>query len=329
MTMRRSWAALLPACALAGMALAAPMAAASQAYPNRPVTLTTWSAAGGPIDTLARLLASGLSEQWGQPVVVENRTGASGTIAAQAVARAPADGYTLLLTTSTAHISNAILQPKLTYDPEHDFTPVAQVAAGTVLLLARADAPFDNLDELVAYARKQPDGMSFGSWGVGTSGHLYGELLKQKYDVPLLHVPYRGDMPASQDLLGGTLPLTFAGGTTARTLIESGRAKALGLTSAERAAALPQVPTFKEQGYDGFDLVGWAAIFAPAGVPSAIVEQIAGDVATLLQREDVRRKLSEMGQDAMYLPPAQFAPRIAEDFKRWGELIEQAGVKPE
>ncbi len=299
---------------------------AAQTFPAKPVTLVTWSPAGGPLDTLARLVANQLGQRWGQPVVVENRTGASGAIGTQAVARAAPDGYTLLLTTSTAHLSTPILQPDVTFDPLKDFVPIAQLAAGSVVLLAPAKAPYDDVDGLVTYAKAQNAGLSFGSWGIGTSGHLYGELLRARYDVPMVHVPYRGDVVASQDLVGGNLAAMFAGGSTARTMIDGGRAKAIALASGQRFAALPEVATFGEQGYAGFDLVGWAGIFAPDGVPADIVTKISTDLGAMVQDPQVRQRLSDIGQDAMFEDAAAFAARLPADQAAWAGLIREAGV---
>lgn len=321
-----SLAAKLVACTLPALTLAAPAVQAAD-FPSHPVTLVTWSPAGGPIDTLARLIGTGLSERWGQTVLIENKTGASGAIAYQYVARAQPDGYTLLLTTSTSHIVNPMLQPNLTYDPAKDFQPLARLAAGSIVLLAAADAPYSTLDELKDYAVKQNDGLSYGSWGVGSSANLYGELLRVKYNFPLVHVPYRGDVLSTQDLIGGTLPVTFSGGVTARNLIDAGRVKALGQAAAQRFSALPDVPTFKEQGYEGFDLLGWAGVFGPAGMPEDLAQKIADTLRAVVADPEVSKRLAEMGQDAIFQGPAEFGQSLESDFAKWGELVELTGAK--
>lgn len=295
-------------------------------FPNRPVTLITWSPAGGPIDILTRTIAQGLSEVWNQKVLVENRTGATGVIATQHAARLPADGYHLLMTTSTAHIANLYLQPSLSYDPKTDFEPVARLAAGSVVLMAPANAPFNDIDGLAEYARKQGTGMSYGTWGIGSSAHLYGELLKTKYNVPLVHVPYRGDVASTQDLVGGTLPVSFTGGVTARRLIEGGQAKALAQAAAERFSILPDVPTFKEQGYEGFDLMGWAGVFVPAGVPEPILAKISADLETVVKSPEVSKRLKDIGQDEIYMDHATMKEWLDSEFENWGQLIKDAGV---
>lgn len=316
---------------LAGLAAIAvgllPAVAQAQAFPSKPLTIVVPFPAGGTTDILARIIGQYMSIDLGQPVVIDNRAGAGGNIGSQAVARAPADGYTLLITTSTSHIVNPMLQPKLTYDPAKDFQPLARLAAGSVVLLARADAPFNTLDEFKAYAGQQNAGLSYGSWGIGSSAHLYGELLRAKYNVPLVHVPYRGDVLSTQDLVGGTLPVTFAGGVTARTLIDAGRAKALGQTAPQRFSALPDVPTFAEQGYDGFDLLGWAGIFAPSGLSPDLAARIAADLQAVVASPEVAKRLSEMGQDALFEGPEAFSRSLESDFRRWGELVRTTGVQ--
>lgn len=320
-------ATLIGFSSLGGGAVAQPSSADSVSnYPDRPVTIVSWSPAGGPIDILARTIAHGLSELWNEKVLVENRTGATGVIATQHAARATPDGYTLLITTSTAHIANLYLQPSLSYNPKTDFEPVARLAAGSVVLMAPANAPFNDIDGLIKYAREQGKEISYGTWGIGSSAHLYGELLKTRYNVPLVHVPYRGDVGSTQDLVGGTLPISFTGGVTAKRLIDAGQAKALAIASAQRFSALPNVPTFKEQGYEGFDLMGWAGIFVPAGTPQPIIEKLSKDLEKVVKSPEVSKRLLDIGQDEIYMDHAAMKVWLESEFENWGKLIKDSGV---
>lgn len=227
---------------------AGPAFAQAPHFPNRVVRIVPFGSGGGPMDTIARVYAERLKARWNQPVIVEARPGASGTIAADAVAKAAPDGYTVLLTLPLTHINNVVLQPKLPYDPVKDFEPLSQLATGGPMLIARASAPFSNVREFVAYAKAHP-GVSYGTWGNGSNAHLFGELLARQNGIDLVHVPYKAEAAAHNDMFGEALGVAWANPATARGLAQAGRIKVLGITGRQRVRSMPNVPTFTEQGF--------------------------------------------------------------------------------
>lgn len=322
----RRWAAkLLASAALLGIVATVQ----AQEYPAKPVKIVVWTAPGGSIDVLSRMIAEKLAQRWKQPVVVENKPGASGILASEYVARAPADGHTLLVTINTTHINNPVLQSKLPYDPVKDFEPVSQLAIGSVTLIAPATHPANNLAEFVAMAKKKGGTVNYGSWGVGSSAHLFGELLHQKTGLDLNHIAYKGEMPAITDMLGGRLDVTFAGGGTTRAQLAGGKIKVLGLTGPRRIRALPNVTTFAEQGFSGFELAGWVAMYAPAKTPKAVVRKIAADLAELVHAPDVQARMTENGFEPVGSTPEQFDALYKDEFPKWAQLIKASGAKVE
>lgn len=322
--------ACLAGLASLAFAAAAPMAwAQSQApFPSKVIRIVPFGTAGGPIDVIARVYAEKLQQRWGQSVIVEAKPGASGILASDAVAKAPPDGHTVLFTLPLTHINNAILQPKLPYDPVKDFEPISQLATGGPMLVARADAPYSNLKEFVAYAKKHP-GLTYGTWGNGSQAHLMGELLKRQSGVALTHVAYKAEAAAHNDMIGGVLDFAWANPSTARTQSQAGRMKVLGIAGSRRVSTMPNVPTFAEQGFAGFDLDSWIGVYAPAKTPQPIAEQWALALREITRMPDVRDKLISFGFEPLGNTPAEFKASYQADFPRVAELIKAAGVTSE
>lgn len=307
------------------MTLAAPGVA--QEYPSRPVSLIVWTAPGGTIDMLSRMIAEKLSQRWGQPVIVENKPGASGIPASDHVAHAPADGHTLLVTITTTHVNNPLLRAKLPYDAQRDFEPVSQLATGSVTLIAPASYSSDNVAGLVTMAKRSGKTVSYGSWGIGSSAHLFGQLLAQKTGVDMNHIVYKGEMPAIADMLGGHLDVTFAGGGTARTQLAGGKIKVLGITGPRRIRALPDVPTFAEQGLAGFELAGWVGVFAPAKTSAALVKKISTALAEVVATPDIQARMIDNGFEPVGSTPEAFATLYRSEYPQWAVLIKASGAE--
>jgi tripartite-type tricarboxylate transporter receptor subunit TctC len=315
-------AALLAAPALRTAAQAQP------AFPSRLVRIVPFGTAGGPIDTLARIYADKLKARWNQPVIVEPKPGASGTIAADFVAKAAPDGHTVLMTLPLTHINNAILQPKLPYDPVRDFQPLSQLATGGPMLIARADAPYGNVTEFIAWAKAHPP-VTYGTWGIGSNAHLFGELLNRQNALGLVHVPYKAEAAAHADMLGDTLGVAWANPATARGLAQAGRVKVLGITGSQRVRSMPEVRTFTEQGYPGFDLDSWIGVYAPAKTPQPVVDEWVKALREITRLPDVQERLVQFGFEPLGNDPAEFMRHYKADFPRVAELIKAAGVTPE
>jgi tripartite-type tricarboxylate transporter receptor subunit TctC len=318
---RRHWLAL----AGAG-ALAFPGLAAAQQFPARPVRLIPFGTGGGPIDTLARAYGDKLGARWNQPVVVEPRPGASGILAADAVAKAPPDGHTVLVTLPLTHVNNAILQPRLPYDPVKDFTPLSMLATGGPMLVTRANAPYNNVREFVDYAKKQPRGLTYGTWGTGSTAHLFGELLKRQTGSNLIHAPYKAESAVHNDLFGDVLDFAWANPSTARNHTQAGKMKVLGITGTKRVSTMPNVPTFTEQGFAGFDIDSWIGVYGPARMPEPVVQAWVTALREITQMPDVRARLTTFGFEPLGNTPEQFMERYRADYPRMAELIKSAGV---
>lgn len=319
--------ALLLALGAAGMAAALP--ARAQSFPTRPVRIIPFGTAGGPIDTLSRIYGDKLQQRWSQPIVVESKPGASGILAADAVAKAAPDGYTVLVTLPLTHINNAILQPKLPYDPLRDFTPLSMLGSGGPMLVARANTPYNNLQEFIEFATKQPKGLTYGTWGNGSTAHLFGELLKRQSGANLIHVAYKAEAAAHNDLFGDSLDFAWANPATARGHIQAGKMKALGVTGTRRLSILPIVCTFTEQGFKGFDIDSWIGVYAPAKTPQPVVDTWVAALRDITAMPDVAARLTSFGFEPLGNTPGQFLERYRHDFPLTAELIKAAGVTVE
>jgi tripartite-type tricarboxylate transporter receptor subunit TctC len=289
------------------------------------------AAPGGPSDFLARLMADTMQPPLGQPLLVENKPGASGTFAAEAVAKAAPDGHTLLVSGPAAVVNAPHVIARLNYDPARDFTPVAVIGAGAFVLAVNAALPVRNVQELAAYARSKPGAINYGSGGNGSSGHLAAEFYSQTTGVQMTHVPYKGDGPAINDLLGGQIQLMFTAPNVAVPHARSGRLRILAVTSRERLAALPDAPTMIEAGVKDFEYLGWIIAFAPAATPRPAIEALQAAWAKARVLPAVRSKLEELGMQAPERLAAAdaVAPFLREEQARMARLVKAAGIKPE
>lgn len=305
--------------------LPAAWAQTANAFPARPVRMVPFGTAGGPIDALARAYGEKLTQRWGQAILVDAKPGASGIIAADFVAKAPADGYTVMMTMPLTHVNNAILQ-KLPYDPVKDFTPLSMLATGGPMLVARADAPFNDVREFVEYARKQGKPLSYGTWGNGSAAHLFGELLRRQSGADLLHVAYKAEAAAHMDLFGQLLDFAWANPSTARNHVQSGKMKVLGIAGTRRVSVMPQVPTFGEQGFQGFDVDSWVGIYAPARLSPELQNAWVAALREITAMPDIQARLTAFGFEPLANTPAQFMDVFKADYPRVANLIKAAGV---
>lgn len=298
--------------------------AADSSYPSKPVKLVMPFPAGGAGDVLARIMAEGLSKEWQQPVIVENKPGASGMIGNESVARAAPDGYTLLMTiTQTVQAPSLIKQ--LPYDIQKDFTPLRRVA-DALFLFVTTDPSITSLNKYVELAKASPGKYSYGTYGAGTSAHIYAEMFNNMNGIQAQHIPYKGAAPLLQDMLGGHVTLSFIDLSTALAHVRSGKIKAYAAVSAHRLAVLPEVPTFSELGFKGMDLVGWYGIFAPAGLPHPIAQKIRTSIDQVLATPSIQKKITDIGLFPATGAPEDFGDRIALDLEKWKQIIHDAGV---
>ena len=302
--------------------IAAP--AAAQTFPSKPVRLIVGFAAGGGTDTLARVLSKKLADSWPHALVVENRPGADGSIATDFVAKSPADGYTLAMV-SNAHTITPF-QRKLPYDPVKDFVPITLVASTPNLLLVHPTLPVKNVKELVALAKARPGELSFGSSGTGTSPYLAMELLKSMTGTNIVHVPYKGSNPAVIDLMGGHIQLMFGAVSTTLPHVNSGRLRAIAVSSPKRWPTVPQLPTVAESGLPGFEAATWYGVLAPAGTPPAVVNKLQSDAAGALQDPEVNAYVAKLGFAAIGNTSSEFADVIRRDMAKWGKVIRGSGA---
>ena len=317
---------------LAGLPAApgrAPGQAQDGAFPNRPLRLVSPFNPGGAIDVLARMLAERMAADLGQPVVVEARPGANTILGAEIVAKAPPDGHVLMITTNSTHTNNPALYRDLPYDAQRSFAPITLLSMGTVLLLGPAAAPFADAPGFAAWARALGRNATFGSWGVGSGGHLFGEVLRTRHGLPLEHVPYRGEQPAILDMLAGRLDVTFCSPVGAKPQIAAGAARAIGMTGARRSAAMPEVPTFAEQGFEGLDMPLFVAAWAPAGTPAPVVARLREALVRAAQDPAIREQMLRQGQTPVLSSPEELAATVARDAPRWAALIRASGARVE
>jgi tripartite-type tricarboxylate transporter receptor subunit TctC len=316
---------LLSLAALA--AVLAPLPASAQAYPARPITLVVGFPPGGGVDIVARQLADKLSDQLGQRVVVENKPGAAGNVAMEFVARAPADGYTLLMGNLGMLSANPALYPKLTFDPSKDFAPIARVVVTPLIAVVPASLSARSMAELVAMAKAKPGEINFGSGGNGNINHLAPELLALRTGTKMQHIPYKGSAPALADLAGGRIQLMIDGGNVVQPFIKDGRARALMITGESRSASLPDVPTAKEAGYPELVIYGWQGVLAPTGTPGPILERLSAEVGKALAQPDLSSRLSAQGTEPSYQNATDFRAFIAVEQKRWADVIRSANIR--
>jgi len=302
-------------------------AVAQTAFPSRPVHILVPYPAGGGVDVLTRTLGDVVSKQWGQSVVVENRPGAGGVIASQAVATAAPDGYTLIMVAS-GHATNPLLYAKIPYDTFKDFTPISLLGSSPNILLVRADSPFKTLADLIAAAKVKPGSLSFAHAGNGTSTHLAGELLKSQAKVDLTAVPYKGGAPAINDLLGGQIPMSFNNGPESVGQLQAGTVRALAVTTGSRAPFLPDVPSMAEA-VPGYDTGVWWGLLGPAGLPADVLAKLSKDFVAALNTDAVKERLAKLGAQPIGSTPQQFDAKIGEDFEKWAPIIRASGMKAE
>jgi tripartite-type tricarboxylate transporter receptor subunit TctC len=304
------------------------VALAETGYPAKPVHILVPYPAGGAVDVLARTLGDEVSRQWGQSVVIENRAGAGGVVASQALVTAPSDGYTLMVVAS-GHATNPFLYAKLPYDTFKDFTPISLLASSPNILLVRADSPYKTLADLLAAAREKPGTLSYGMAGNGTSTNLAGELLKKMAKVDIVAIPYKGGAPAINDLLGGQIPISFNNGPESIGQLSAGSVRALGVTTAKRAAILPDVPTIAEAGVPGYDTEVWWGLLGPAKLPADVVAKLTHDFVAAVNSPAVKERLAGLGASPIGSSPQEFDAVIHADYDKWGPIIKAAGIRLE
>jgi tripartite-type tricarboxylate transporter receptor subunit TctC len=317
------WFRMLAAAAM----LAAAGSASAETFPSRPVHILVPYAAGGAVDILARTLGDAVSQTWGQSVIIENRPGAGGVIASQALVVSPPDGYTLIVVAS-GHPTNPFLYEKLPYDTFKDFTPISQLASSPNILLVRADSPYKSMADVIAAAKAKPGTLSYGHAGTGTSTHLAGELLKSLAKIDVAGIPYKGGLPAINDLLGGQIPLSFNNGPESVGQLQAGAVRALAVTTKSRVSFLPDVPSMSEA-VPGYDTEVWWGLLGPANMPPEVLAKISHDFVAALNTDGVKARLAKLGATPIGSSPQEFDAKIHADYDKWGPIIKAAGIKPE
>ncbi|MDB5921724.1 MAG: tripartite tricarboxylate transporter substrate binding protein [Betaproteobacteria bacterium] len=298
----------------------------AQDYPNRPVRYIVPQAAGGSSDTLARMITHRVGEGLGRQLVVDNRPGATGIIGAEVVAKANPDGYTLLQA-ATSHATNPAMQTKLPYDSVRDFAPISLLSQQPNIFIVHPSLPVRTIKELIAYVRAKPGQLNYGSSGTGGSQHLAGELLKGLTGIDMTHVPYKGSPPALVDLLAGRVPIMSSTMPPVLPHIKTGKVRALAVTSAQRSAALPDVPTVAESGVPGYEAIAWQGLLALAGTPKALIARINAEFVKVLKQADIVAKLNEQGYETVASTPEWFASYIRSEIAKWSKVIKASGIK--
>jgi tripartite-type tricarboxylate transporter receptor subunit TctC len=314
--------------ALVGVAIAASTATAAS-YPTRPVTLIVAFTPGGPSDVLSRILGKKMAEILGQPFVIDNRPGAGGNLAAEFVARAAPDGYTLLMGNNSILATNGSLYAKINYNAEKDFAPISLVGSQANILIVNPDVPARSMKELIELARKKPGELNFASSGYGAAAHLAGELFKTEAKVDIVHIPYKGAAPALQDVIGGQCQMMFATAASVVGHIKGGAVRPLAVTTLKRTALFPDIPTIDELGIKGFDATTWHGLVAPAGTPKEIIEALNRAAIAALNDPAVRKSLVDLGVDIDGSTPEQFAAYITSEIPKWTAIVRASGAKAE
>ena len=322
--LRRSWHGLAISLACACITTA-PGSAGAQSFPDKPIRLLVPYSAGGGADSNARVMAQPMSAILGQPIVVENRPGASGAVAAMAVIQSPADGYTLMFDTFPYAV-NAVLR-KLPYDPLKDLVPVSQAINMPLILVVPESAPYRSLKDLVDFARANPGKLDYASYGGGGAAHLAAEMLARDAGIQWVHVPYKGGAPAMADLIAGRVSAYFANTVSGLTQIQSGRARALATTGAHRMPALPDVPTVMESGYKDFEVIEWNGFFVPAGTPVAVIDKLAAAVHDAARQPETQKRLLASGIEPVGNTPAEFAAFLKGQIERWTALVRSNNIQ--
>jgi tripartite-type tricarboxylate transporter receptor subunit TctC len=312
---------------LAALVAVSAVYASAQPYPNKPIRLVVPFPAAGTTDILAREVGQRLTETLGQPVVIDNRPGAAGNLGTEIVAKSPADGYTLLMCTVSTHAINPGLYSKLNFDHIKDFAPVILVARVPNVLEVNPGVPVNTVADLIKLAKEKPGQLNFASSGSGTSIHLSGELFKTMTGVDMVHVPYKGSAPALADLIGGQVQLMFDNLPSSLQMIKAGKLRAVAVTSADRAPALPNVPTIAESGVPGFEATSWFGVVAPAGTPPEIVNRLNAEIDKWLKSPEAKEKLLAQGAAAAGGTPEQFAAYIRSETDKWAKVIKASGAK--
>jgi tripartite-type tricarboxylate transporter receptor subunit TctC len=315
----------LVAFVLGFLALACPAAAAD--YPNHPLSLVVGFTPGGPSDVLARVLGKKLEQVLGQPVVIDNRPGAGGNIAAEVVARAMPDGYTLLMGNNSILATNAVLYKKVAFDPEKDFAPIALIGSQANILVVNPALPVHSMAELIALAKASPGKLNFASSGHGAAAHLAGELFKSQAGVNIVHVAYKGGAPALQDVIAGHVQMIFATAASVVGHIQSGAVRPLAVTTLRRTSVLPDIPTVDELGIPGFDATTWHGLVVPAGTPRDVVAALNQATNTALKSPDVQKSLAELGVDIIGGSSEEFAAYIRSEIPKWTAIVKASGAK--
>ncbi len=307
------------------MAIIAPLASA-QTFPSKPIRVVVPLAAGGPGDVLARAIGQKLSEQVGQPVVIDNRPGANTNVGSEFVAKAAPDGYTLLFTASTLTI-NPSLYATLPYDPLKDFAPLTLIASTPLVLVVHPSLPVKSVKELIALAKSKPGQLNYGSAGNGSALHLAGEMFNTLAGVKLVHVPYKGVTNAFSDLLGGQISIMFPGAPIALPQVKAGKLRALGTTGAARTAAAPEVPSISEAGLPGYEVSVWYGALAPAGTPAAVINRLHAEISKIVQLPDIKERWAVLGAETVHNTPEQFAAFLKADLGKWAKVVRDSGAK--
>ena len=310
-----------------GMSSSRALAQDAGDFPSKPVRVIVPQAPGGAVDVITRMVAEEMRRAWNQPVIVENRAGAGGNLAAGFVAKAPTDGYTLLVVALTVYL-NSIFVVDLPYNPLRDFAPIAQFIDVPFVLVANPQVPYNTVAELVAYAKRNPGKINVGSFGTAQSGHLAAELFKLTAGVDIAHIPYKGGAQAQPALMTGEIDIMFD--PSGLSLVRSGKLKAIAVTTTRRSGLLPQVPTIAESGYPGFNVSTWTGLAAPVGTPRTIIEKISRETTRAFAETSVRdRMIKTYGQEPVGGTPEQFDSNIRESMKVWADVVKRTGVKPE
>jgi len=325
--MKRQALALLATAATLAAAVLPLNASAQAGWPSKPITYVVPFPPGGTTDTLARLIGQRLGQALGTTVVVENRPGAGGNIGSDYASKAAPDGYTILGGTISSHAINASLYPKMPYDVVKSFAPITLIGTNANVLVVSAGSPFKTVKDIVAEAKAKPDTLAFASAGNGTSQHLAGELFKSLAGIKITHIPYKGSGPAIQDVMAGQVPMMFDTTVVAAQHIDSGKLRALAVTSAKRIKSMPNVPTMAEAGVSGYELESWQAIFAPANTPKPIVDRLYKEISAIIKTPDMQARLEKLGMEPSGMSPGEFAEFQRSEIVKWAKVVKAADIR--